>query len=81
MDELPDSPFEVSQFEIEQSRQQFPLGKAQRYFLYTGQKGSYPSKKKIEEQIGRKVASLDDRLQDLIDDIGLLYCGGFLSDA
>lgn len=79
MDEIPDSPFEIPQFETEQSRQQFPLGKAQRYFLYTGRKGSYPSKKKIEDQIDRKLNSLGDRLQDLIDDIGLLYYGGFLS--
>jgi hypothetical protein len=56
----------------EHSRQTFPLGKAQRRFLLNGDTGSYDSKAKIRGKISEKISQLDNRIQDLIDELSLL---------
>lgn len=54
------------------------LSQKEREFLMTGDSGSYTNAE-MERRVSQKVSKLPDRVQQLIDDVSLLYHGGHLS--
>lgn len=61
------------------ANKQRSLSDGEQQFLLTGDPGT-ENISKIEERISRKATMLPSRVQQLIDDISLLYQGGYLED-
>lgn len=59
--------------------EQRSLSEIEQQFLLTGDPGTYTISR-TEDRVGTKAKKLPDRIQQLIDDISLLYHGGYLED-
>lgn len=59
--------------------ERYTLSQNEREFLMTGDPGSY-TKAEIERRVADKALKLPDRIQQLIDDVSLLYFDGYVGN-
>jgi hypothetical protein len=71
-----DELWDLEEFNVEEQR---TLSQNERKFLMSGEPGS-PTKAKMERRVANKAGKLPERIQQLIDDVSLLYFDGYVGN-